>query len=95
MFGMGSQVNGHEHKRGKMIGHVYTTNPAQGERYSLHLLLHHVSGPMSYANLKTLPNGTQCESFKQTAICLGLLATDDEWDESLAEVSDSFLPYQI
>ena len=66
-----------EHKTGKMIGHVYTTNAAQGERHYLHLLLHHVPGPMSYANLKTLPNGTKCESFKQTATHLGLLATDD------------------
>ena len=37
----------------------------------------------------------QCKSFKETAIHLSLLATDDEWDENLAEASASFLPYQI
>ena len=40
-----------------MIGWVYTTNPTQGERNYLHMLLHHVSGPMCYMDLKTLSDG--------------------------------------
>ena len=36
----------------------------------------------------------QCELFKEMATHLSLLATDDEWYESLAEASGSFLPYQ-
>ena len=85
----------HECKRGNMIGRVYTTNPTQGERHYLHMLLYHVSGPMCYADLKTLSDGTQCESSKVTEIHLCLLATDGEWNESLAEASASFLPDQI
>ena len=64
-------------KRGKCIGHMYTTNPSQGERHYLQLLLHHVPGAMSFDDLKTLPDGVQCDSFKETAILLGLLATDE------------------
>ena len=74
---------------------MYTTNPAQGERHYLHMLLHHVPGAMSFKDLKTLSNGTVCHSFKETAIQLGLLATDDEWNECLSEASSSFLIFQI
>ena len=59
------------------------------------MLLHHVPGAMSFDDLKTLPDGTQCASFKETVIQLGLLATDDEWEECLSEASSSFLPFQI
>ena len=74
---------------------MYTTNPAQGEKHYLRMLLHHVPGAMSFDDLRTLPDGTHCESFKEMVIHLGLLATDDEWDECLAEGSSSFLPFQI
>ena len=84
-----------ERKRGRCIGRMYTTNPAQGERHYLRMLLHHVPGAMSFKDLRTLPNGTVCQSFKETAIQLGLLATDDEWNECLSEASSSFLPLQI
>ena len=78
-----------------MIGCIYTINTTQGERHYLHMLLHHVSGPMCYAYLKTFSDGMQCESFKETAIHLDFLATDDEWVESLARASASFLLWQI
>ena len=84
-----------ECKRGRSIGRMYTTNPAQGERHYLRMLLHHVPGAMSFDDLRTLPDGRHCESFKEMVIRLGLLATDNEWDECLAEASSSFLPFQI
>ena len=84
-----------ERKRGKCTGRMYTTNPWQGERYYLRMLLHHVPGAMSFKDLKTLPDGFQCETYKDTVVQLGLLATDDEWDECLSEASSSFLPFQI
>ena len=74
---------------------MYTTNPAQGERHYLRILLHYVPGAMCFKDLQTLPDGFQCESFKETVIRLGLLATDDEWDNCLSEASSSFLPFQI
>ena len=39
-------------QQGGCIGHMYTTNPSQGERHYLHILLHHIPGAMSYADLK-------------------------------------------
>ena len=82
-------------KKGRTIGQVYATNAAQGERQYLWMLLHHIPGPLSYDHLRTLPDGTKCGSFKETAICLGLLVTDDEWEECLTEASASYLPSQI
>ena len=84
-----------EQKRGRCIGCMYTTNLAQGERHYLGILLHHVPGAMCFKDLQTLPDGFQCESFKETVIRLGLLATDDEWDDCLSEASSSFFPFQI
>ena len=59
------------------------------------MLLHHIPSAMSYGDLRTLPDGTQCDTFKETAIQLGLLATDEEWDVCLNEASTTFHPYQI
>ena len=73
-----------ERKKGRCIGCMYTTNPAKGERYYLPMLLHHIPGAMSFKDLRTMANGTVCHSFKETAIQLGLLATDDEWNECLS-----------
>ena len=74
---------------------MYTTNPAQGDRHYLRLLLSHVPGAMCFDDLRTLPDETKCESFKETAIMLGFLATDDEWNQCLCEAVSSFMPYQI
>ena len=40
-------------KQGYCIGRMYTTNPTQGERHYLQMLLHHVSGATSCTDLKT------------------------------------------
>ena len=82
-------------KQGRCIGRMYTTNPAQGDRHYLRLLLSHVPGAMSFDDLRTMPDGTQCGSFKETAVMLGLLATDEEWNQCLCEAVSSFMPYQI
>ena len=50
---------------------------------------------MCFDDLRTLPDGTQCQSYKETAVMLGLLATDNEWNECLSEAVSSFMPYQI
>ena len=43
-----------QRKRGFCIGPMYTTNPSQGERHYLRILLHHVQGATSFNDLKTL-----------------------------------------
>ena len=74
---------------------MYTTNPSQGERHYLHMLLHHMAGAKSYTNLKTSPNGLSHSTFKETALALGLLESDEEWDECLTEPAVSFIPQQL
>ena len=82
-------------KRDRCIGLVYTASPYQGERHYLHLSLHHVSGATSCANLHASPAGEVSTTFKAAAMKLGLLDTDEEWDECLSEASISFMPQQL
>ena len=82
-------------KRGRCIGHLYTTNPSQGERHYLHILLHHIPGARSFEDLKMSPDGMLLSTFKETAIAYGLLESDVEWDNCLSEASISFMPKQL
>ena len=45
-------------KQGRCIGRMYTTNPVQGDRHYLRLILSHVTGAMCYDDLRRLPDGT-------------------------------------
>ena len=83
-----------QRKKGRCIGCVYISNPAQGECYYLRLLLHHIPGAKSYTDLKT-SNGVVNTTFKETALALGLPETDEEWDECLSEAALSFMPKQL
>ena len=67
-------------KQGRCIGCMYTTAPSQGEWHYLQILLHHIPGAQSFADLKTC-NGVIYKTFKETASVLGLLESDEEWDE--------------
>ena len=82
-------------KRGKCIGQLYTTNPSQGKRHYLWILLHHIVGAKSFDDLKMSPEGIQLQTFKETAIAYGLLESDEEWDACLAEAALSFMPKQL
>ena len=59
------------------------------------MLLHHTQGATSYADLKRSPDGVIQTTFKETVIAFGLLESDEEWDECLAEASMSFMPKQL
>ena len=65
---------------------VVAFTPKSQERYFLRLLLHHVKGPTSYENLKTV-DGEVCETFKAACIKLGLWESDDEIEKSLEEAA--------
>ena len=78
-------------KQGNCIGHVYTSSPSQGERHYLRILLHHISGATSYVDLKTTQDGVTHRTFKETGMALGLLESDEEWDECMSEAAVSFM----
>ena len=90
-----SQHKWTKRKQKRCIGHMYTTNPSQGERHYLRILLHHIPGAIDYTDLKTSPVGITHSTFKETAIAYGLLETDEEWHECLSEAAVSFLPVQL
>ena len=82
-------------KRGRCIDHLYTTNPSQGERHYLLILLHHIPGAKSFEDLKLSSDGMLLSTFNETAIAYGLLESDTEWDNCLSEASISFMPKQL
>ena len=43
----------------------------------------------------TSPDGVVSTTFKAAAMKLGLLDTDEEWDECLSEAALSFMPKQL
>ncbi|XP_070555422.1 uncharacterized protein [Ptychodera flava] len=82
-------------KKGLAIGRLYQANPVEGERFYLRLLLHHVPGSISFEDIRTLPDGTICSTFKEAALKRGLLQDDEEWIECLREASVYASPNQI
>ena len=76
-----------------MIGLVYSAHPGEGERFSLRMLLNYVIGCTSYEDIRTLPDGTVCNSYKETALERGLLDDDQEIDECLSEGATRLCQY--
>ena len=79
-----------------VIGRVHTIHPIAGDVFYLRILLHNQfsKGKTSFANLKTLPNGKVCESYKEVCRELGLLKDDMEWKQVLEESGGTKLPKQ-
>jgi hypothetical protein len=68
------------------IGRIYFVSPRAGEKYFLRVLLHHVTGASSFADIRTV-DGVVCETFKDACVRRGLLQDDQEWDRCLAEAA--------
>ena len=94
MWNKGQHKRTHR-KQGRCIGHVFTTNPSQGEQHYLCIFLNHISAAKSYDDLKTSPNQVVHRTFKEAAIAYGLLETDEEWDKCMSKASESFMPKQL
>ena len=58
-------------KQCQVIGRIVTTNPIEGERYYLRLLLNHIRGPKSFEDLKIV-NSVKTLSFLESALLYGL-----------------------
>ena len=70
-------------------------HPVEGERFYLRMLLNHVTGCTSFQCIRTLADGTVCESYKEAARSLGLLEDDKELDECLTDETASAMPPQM
>ena len=63
---------------------MYFIMPNAGELYFLRLLLNHLPGATSFANLHTV-QGIEYATYQQACTRRGLLQNDDEWQTSLME----------
>ncbi|CAE1175580.1 unnamed protein product [Acanthosepion pharaonis] len=67
---------------------------ATGMFFYLRLLLHEVSGPTSYNNLRTV-NGVLYDTFREACLRLGLLGDDSQWDATMAEGALLKMPFAL
>ena len=74
------------------VGRMYAASPMEGERYYLRLLLTEMTGCTSFADLKTLPDGTVCETYRESAAARGLLMGDREHYHAFFEAASHASP---
>ena len=91
----GKPVEGHPGvKRAETIGRVYTVNPIHFDCFCLRLLLHHVRGPTSFQDLKTV-NGQLCETFQEACVRHGLVEDDAHWSSTLDDAATFVSPHRM
>ncbi|KMQ90800.1 hypothetical protein RF55_9409 [Lasius niger] len=78
----------------KIISRLYTVSIKDIERFYLRLLLLHVAGAKRFEDLKTV-NGVLYETFKDAAIAKNLVETDDLWEKTLEDATESNMPAQL
>ncbi|CAN1138452.1 ATP-dependent DNA helicase PIF1 [Linum perenne] len=76
----------HPRQKGFAVGRVIYVNPRAEECFYLRMLLTKIRGAVSYEALRTV-GGVTYNKFKEACEILGLLSTDDEWDNVMEEVS--------
>ncbi|CAN0904890.1 ATP-dependent DNA helicase PIF1 [Linum grandiflorum] len=78
-------------KQGFVISRIYSIPPRAGETFYLRILLTKIPGALSFEHLRTV-NGILYPDYQKACQALGLLATDDEWNDVMAEVSHWGMP---
>lgn len=77
-----------------VIGRVYTIHPGNTECYFLRLLLHTVTGPRSFEDIKTV-NGVIYQTYQAACKALDLIEDDSHWDDTLKEASVTDSPSKL
>ncbi|CAN0897206.1 ATP-dependent DNA helicase PIF1 [Linum grandiflorum] len=72
-------------KKGFAIGRIYSIPPKSGDTFYLRLLLTKIPGALSYESLRTV-NGILYPDYQKACQALGLLSTDEEWNDVMAEM---------
>ena len=68
----------------RLKGHVttidllYSAHPGEGGRFYLKILSNHVTVCTSFQDIRTLPDGILCHTFKEAACLRGLLEDDSD-----------------
>ncbi|CAN0912563.1 ATP-dependent DNA helicase PIF1 [Linum grandiflorum] len=81
-------------QRGFVLGRVACVPPRTGDVFYLRMLLTKLPGALSYEALRTV-DGRLYEDFQKTCQALGLLSTDNEWSDVMAEVAHWGMPTLI
>lgn len=74
-------------KQGFSIGRMYFVTSRDKDRYYLRLLLLHRSGIISFKDMRTVDE-TLYPTYQATALALGLLETNEEYDRNLADAAE-------
>jgi PIF1-like helicase/Helitron helicase-like domain at N-terminus len=78
----------------KIVVRLYNVSANAGEKYFLRLLMLHVRGARSYAELKTV-NGEEKATFREAAVALNLLASDTFAMDFMREANAMNMPKQV
>lgn len=73
-------------KKGYTIGRLMWVPPCTGELYYLRMMLTHVNGPSSYAEIKTVKN-ILYDSFRDACFALGFVGDDKEYISAIKEAN--------
>ena len=73
---------------------MYAVSPKDTERFCLRLLMLHVPGATSFADIRTV-DGQSPVNFKEACQLMHLLEDDAEWERALAEASTFQMPSQL
>nr|XP_036228731.1 uncharacterized protein LOC118682893 [Bactrocera oleae] len=72
----------------------YTVHVTNFECFCLRMLLHHVRGPISFADLKIV-NGQRCQTYREACEARKLLENDNHWDKTMEEAVQCRSPDRI
>ncbi|KAL5548831.1 hypothetical protein UlMin_004062 [Ulmus minor] len=81
-------------KKGHVIGRIVTTNPSEGERYYLRLLLNYIRGATCFKDLRIV-NNVLTSSFREYALLRGLLKSDNNLTTYLEKAFLYEMPYAL
>ncbi|KAL3818277.1 hypothetical protein ACJIZ3_004182 [Penstemon smallii] len=81
-------------KKQTVVGRLCTVGPMEGERYFERLLLNNVRGPTSFDDLMSV-GGVKYGTFREAAVCRGLLQSDEYVDSCLGEAVLYQMPYSF
>ena len=76
------------------VSRMYFVSPGQGERYYLRLLLNHVEGAQSFADIRTVDDVVH-NTFQEACCARGLLDDDSEWQRCMDEAKRHSMPRQL
>ncbi|KAG2212942.1 hypothetical protein INT45_002312, partial [Circinella minor] len=89
-----------ERGHGRTIGRIYAVSPREVEKYHLRLLLYHVPGGKSFADMHTIDRGTQNAEILPTFQAAarrrrGLITGQQEWNDCLNQANTYQQPYAL